>query len=205
MRMKTISAAVILAALGLAGCETGGGLRGVAASAAPEAHYTGPTSLADPDTTEITEEATPTESTDAPESAPDLGIHDPLAVTDGEESVDANIRINSVRYTSAPGNSYGDRSKNGYYVIVSLTVQVTKGTLPVNPLYFGYQTADGTVYHTMDGNAIFAGFEPGLDAGDVSAGRRVRGNVVFDVPRGRGASLTYEGPLGDVIGSWHLS
>ena len=90
-------------------------------------------------------------------------------------------------------------------MIVNVTVTVTAGILPVNPLYFAYQAPDGTTYHNGDGNSTFAGFDPELDSNEVPAGQRVRGNVIFDGKYGRGAKLQYESPSGEIIGAWLLA
>lgn len=195
MRRHPLASAGAVAAL-LAGCGT----HTVVGHGTPAITSSSPT----PQDTGSTEPPVSTETT-VPPGAADLSLTEDLEVTDGDNSVRATVHINSVRTSKRPKSEFGEPPANGTFVIVNVTVTVSKGTLPVNPLYFAFQAPDGTIYHPGDGNSLLAGFDPELDALDVPAGQRVRGNVVFDGRYGHGAKLQYESPTGEIIGTWLLA
>jgi hypothetical protein len=161
-------------------------------SSSPTPHYTGPTELPDPDITTVP--AGPTE----------LTLKQNLELT-SDDGTRATVHINSLRTAKRPSGDYGDPPAHGTFVIINVTITVTAGSLPVNPLYFSYQAPDGTTYHYGDGNTFLAGYDPQLNSNDVPAGQRVRGNIVFDGRYGHGAKLLYESPTGEIIGAWVLA
>ncbi|MFW0785172.1 DUF1942 domain-containing protein [Gordonia sp. CPCC 206044] len=83
---------------------------------------------------------------------------------------------------------------------VTVTVEATKGEMPVNPLYFIAKTADGTTFDPtyVDGNTT-------LHSGDLPAGEKVRGAVAFAVHGARPSALIYEAPLGEQLAKWTIT
>jgi hypothetical protein len=56
----------------------------------------------------------------------------------------------------------------------------------------------------MSGNAIMAGFDPGLSSGDLHAGQKTRGLLTFDAAAAAGGLLQLTDPLGSVLAQWKI-
>lgn len=144
-------------------------------------------------------------------SGPDTAMGTPIGQTitvtatefDGSKDI-TDVTVNSVTSHSHAGDDPDPMfdPKNGRFAVINVTVKCVRGDCAYNPLYFGWQEADGTAYGETDGNGIYAGYEPELSSGDLSAGQIKRGNVGFDVPLTAGAEVTLESPDGTEVGSW---
>lgn len=90
-------------------------------------------------------------------------------------------------------------SLNSREMTVDVTIQATKGRIPVNPLYFIAKAPDGTTYeYSWTGDST-------LHSGELPAGQKTRGTVVLDVAGGPEPNqLIYEGPLGEQLASWTI-
>ncbi len=115
--------------------------------------------------------------------------------------------FDGISYSSAPaqGSGFGEAPVNGEYAVADVTVTSLYGPVPVDPLYFRYQTAGGLTYASGNGNASWAGFGPPLDATTLFHGQSASGRVVFDVPPGRGSVLQIVNGTGDIVGQWSLT
>jgi hypothetical protein len=111
-----------------------------------------------------------------------------------------SLQLVSVKDYVGPHGSMSLAPVNGEYVVADISVIVTAGTYNANPLYFSYQTADARTYTMADGHAFDAEFKPSFQAMTLSAGQRLRGFVVFDVPKGSGASIL----INDSGAQWSL-
>lgn len=142
-------------------------------------------------------------STGAGQSAKDAKVGQAIRVT-GPEKLDASVTLVSAKPYRKGKGDYASPPEKGAFVVADLLVAVRGGRYAVNPLYLKYQAPDGTTFDSMSGNAITAGFDPQLSAGDIAAGQRTRGLVTFDVPAGAGARVQLTDELGSVIGQWAL-
>jgi Domain of unknown function (DUF4352) len=134
-----------------------------------------------------------------------VAVGQALKVTD-DQGTTAFITVESVKYS--PTNAVAALvseypPKNGLFAVVNVLVEVDAGAYPFNSVYFKWQTPDATTYSVIDGNAVFAGFEPAFGSGKLSTGQKTRGNVVFDVPT-KGGLLQLTSPTLDVIGQWTM-
>ena len=111
----------------------------------------------------------------APEALP--GIGQP-ASWDGFGSA-GTLTVNSTRRITSPESPIGTPPENGSYLVVNVTVQATKGSVDVNPLYFRAQSEGGDTK-----SAEITALAEQLAPGPVAAGRQVRGDVAFDVAEG---------------------
>jgi hypothetical protein len=151
------------------------------------------TSTSAPDTSATTSD---TSATTPQNAAVGQGLH----VT-GNEGVDATVVLSSfITATKGPGEG-AEAPKNGHYVVGKFLITDTAGTYNFNLLYLKFQTADGTTYTGLDGNSAYAGFQPSLSAGSLSAGQKTGGVVAFDVPEVHGI-IQLTDPLGGVVGQW---
>ncbi|MEY1677692.1 DUF1942 domain-containing protein [Gordonia sp. ABKF26] len=91
-------------------------------------------------------------------------------------------------------------SKNSSEMTIDVTIEATRGAVPVNPLYFFVKAADGTTYdYSWTGDST-------LRAGDLPAGQKTRGTVVFDITGGpEPTQVIYEAPLGEQLTSWTIT
>lgn len=143
---------------------------------------------------------TPAGGTTPSATAQNLAIGAALHVTDSSNA-SAFVTVESVKYSMEAIAAIGQGPKNGVYAIADVLVQDDAGTYNYNPLYVKYQEPDGTTYDFGSGNAAFAGFDPSLGSGSLSAGQKTRGNVAFDV-KTKGGLIQVTDPLGAVLGQW---
>jgi Domain of unknown function (DUF4352) len=102
------------------------------------------------------------------------------------------------QYAKEPGE-FGSKPEKGVFLVLDVTVVSKEGTYGANPFNFKFVAKDGTASEI----AIAVAFKPQLDATDLSAGQKVAGKIVFDVPKsaltgGRvqidGVGLDYDKP-----------
>jgi len=99
-----------------------------------------------------------------------------------------------------PGVSFAGPPKNGFYLVVDVTITSNEGQVSTNPLYWKVKDPDGRAYNASLGGG---GFEPQLQSGDVPTGRTSRGLVAFDVPAGP-MTLELSPPIGSALASWAI-
>jgi hypothetical protein len=85
------------------------------------------------------------------------------------------------------------------WVVIDVTVTVTKGTGSINPLFFKFIDSSGNKAEDFAG--MFAGCRP-LDSGNnMPAGTKRAGQLVYDLKVTTG-TLEYGNGMGDAYGSW---
>jgi hypothetical protein len=82
------------------------------------------------------------------------------------------------QYAKEPGD-FGSKPEHGVFLVLDVTVVCDEGTYHANPFNFKFVASDGTVSE----GAFTVGFKPSLNATDLSAGQKVAGKIVFDVPK----------------------
>jgi hypothetical protein len=90
------------------------------------------------------------------------------------------ITLNAVRTMATAEGPIGGPPQKGIYLVADVTVKVESGTLSANPLFFSVAAPDGTTFESELGV-----LNNQISSNDVHAGRQVRGEVAFDVPRGQ--------------------
>lgn len=123
-----------------------------------------------------------------------------IHITDSS-GLSADVTLEGVTYATAGTGAIAQPPQNGQYAVADVLVQDNAGQYPFNPLYFKYQTSDGTTYDSFSGNSVTAGFDPTLSSGTLNAGQKTRGNIVFDV-KSKGGLIQVTDPLGQVVGQW---
>jgi Domain of unknown function (DUF4352) len=78
------------------------------------------------------------------------------------------------------GTDFAEPPKNGSYLVIDVTLEVSQGTAGAGPFDWEARNSDGSVYA-----AVPAGLTgDDIDASDLGPGERTRGKVAFDVPVG---------------------
>jgi hypothetical protein len=104
---------------------------------------------------------------------------------------------NPKQYIKEPGE-FGGKPEKGIYLVLDATVVCKEGTYDANPFNFKFVAKDGTA-----SEVTYAEFKPALNATSLSAGQKVSGKIVFDIPKtavsgGRvqidGVGLDYDKP-----------
>ncbi|GAA4243268.1 hypothetical protein GCM10022255_001630 [Dactylosporangium darangshiense] len=96
----------------------------------------------------------------------------------GDKTVVDVTVTNAQQSTKEPGD-YGSKPEHGVFLALDVTVVCKEGTYDANPFNFKFVAKDGTVSE----GAFASGFKPALHATDLSAGQKVAGKIVFDVPQ----------------------
>lgn len=115
--------------------------------------------------------------------------------------VTVDVTLEGVTFATTGNGAIAQPAQNGQYAVADVLVQDNAGQYSFNPLYFKYQTSDGTTYDSFSGNSLTAGFDPTLSSGVLNPGQKTRGNVVFDV-KAKGGLVQVTDPLGQVVGQW---
>ncbi|WP_307875033.1 DUF4352 domain-containing protein [Frankia nepalensis] len=130
-----------------------------------------------------------------PAGAPPAGVLDigQTGTVEGEDYSDeviykAQITLHGICTTTSAVRSYGDPPENGLFVIANFTVQMISGQANVFGIHFFGLAEDGSRY-----DATYTEVGSMLNADDLKAGQKVRGNIVFDVPQD--VHLVYWEPL----------
>jgi hypothetical protein len=94
------------------------------------------------------------------------------------------------QYTKEPGE-FGSRPEKGVFLVLDVTVVCKQGTYHANPYNFKFVAKDGTASEI----ALAVSFKPALNAIDLSAGQKVAGKIVFDVPKAalKGGKIQIDG------------
>ncbi|MFD0787617.1 DUF4352 domain-containing protein, partial [Micromonospora azadirachtae] len=106
-----------------------------------------------------------------------MPVGDTLVITNDLSAVEITVTKFSTRTKGC--NEFAPKPDKGVYLIADVTVEVSKGSAAVNPLYFQWVAADGTETNAIAG--LFAGCGETLEPGEISAGRKVTGTLVFNV------------------------
>jgi len=175
---------IVVAVLALLCCGGGAVALIVGAQKADEAVSSLPTTLptGDLDDTPTREPALPGGPTAGPRATADgetrnMAIGDTLVISDDDGTVE--ITVTKVSTRSKACEEFGLAPDRGTYLLADVTVEVTKGTVSVNPLYFRWVAADGAEISSASGYASFCG--ESMEAGDVAAGGKRTGTLVFNV------------------------
>lgn len=113
-----------------------------------------------------------------------------------EGTTEVTVTAAKRQKTACKPNSF-NRPETGWYVVIDVTVKVTSGTAPINPLYFSYVDAGNSEV----AGAIFASCKDLGSGSDFPAGTVRSGQLAYDVAAGPG-TLTWSGVLGGQRGSW---
>lgn len=92
------------------------------------------------------------------------------------------VTIKSAKAFAKEPGTYGDKPKNGEFLVLDVLVQVKVAgdTTYVSDSDFKFVGADGTLY----ANAYQMGFGDTLSASELRAGQKSSGKVLFDLPKG---------------------
>lgn len=185
-----------LLALTLAGC---GGTPKIVAT--PSSQETTPTPAVCVSSPELCtpDEATPEPETSTEDTRPIGKIGDSMDISEDGVKV-ATITLTKVVKTTRPESSFGEKPKYGRFLIVTIQVKALK-QFEINPFDFYATDAEGTHYEYANGNALFAVDET-LDVADLSPGEKLKGRIVFDVPK-QALSVVYAPGIGSV-GMWSV-
>jgi hypothetical protein len=135
-------------------------------------------------------------------AATNASIGQAIHVADSS-GLSADVTVEKVTYATTGQGAIAQPPANGVYAVADVLIKVAGGDYSFNPLYFKYQTSDGTTSDSFSGNGLTAGFDPTLSSGTLHAGQQTRGNVVFDV-KSKGGVMQVTDPLGSVVGQWTL-
>jgi hypothetical protein len=126
-----------------------------------------------------------------------LGTTVKFTTADGAQSV----TVKSVKAFKGGCDGLSE-PKQGMYVVVDVTVAVTKGTASINALNFEWVGDDGTTANALSG--LFSGCEKNsLDtATDARAGQKRSGQIVYDVPSAKGSIEFAQDAFGSAEASW---
>ncbi len=114
---------------------------------------------------------------DAPAPAT-AGIGETVTLANRPRDSMVEITLTDAKWHAVEPGQLGSLPDHGMYLVVRVTVVCTHGTYHANPYNFSFVAADGTVFeHTWT-----VGFEPDLNAVDLTSGQRTSGKIVFDVP-----------------------
>jgi hypothetical protein len=102
---------------------------------------------------------------------------------------------------SAPANRKGALDGKNY-VVVTVDIACTSGSIAYNPLYFKLKDAGGVEYNT----GFFGGLGDELKSGDLPAGQKVHGTVGFEAPAAalHGSLVELSNAGLQTIGYWKL-
>jgi hypothetical protein len=154
-----------------------------------------------PESPENTAGTNPTPSGSTPAGSKRAKVGQALLVTDAS-GLKAKVTPTSFATHKEGSGQFAEKPKNGLFAVANVKIAVESGDYDFNPLYFKL-VISGDAYDAFDGNAMFSGFEPMLDAGTLRAGQSTGGYVVFDVPGPRGV-LQLTDPIGGVVGEWNV-
>lgn len=96
--------------------------------------------------------------------------------TEAEGSI---YTVNAVDDPFVPSNSYSKPAAGNRFVAIDVTQEATASSDAANPLYFFLQDGQGYEYRPT-----WADREPSFSSGDLTAGQKRRGWVIFEVPLG---------------------
>ncbi len=157
-------------------------------------------------TTSPSPAATPSASSPAVPSGPEmLAMGDSASVTTGG-TPSATITVSAPVVTTRPADQYGSAPQNGYFVAVTVKVtadQAYTDGFDINPLDF-YALSGGTHYGWGDGNAIWAlsSSTKELNSATLAAGESTSGKLAFDVSSPHGYIVYAPNLDGQPLAEW---
>jgi hypothetical protein len=98
--------------------------------------------------------------------------------TNGNVPFSLQVQVASLKKSRLPLSQFGDKPK-GTFVGILVQYTCAKGTCSYNPYDFTVRNESGDEY-----SAVYPPFEPDLHSGDLRAGRKARGYMTFDLPKG---------------------
>ncbi|WP_161925557.1 DUF1942 domain-containing protein [Gordonia crocea] len=101
-------------------------------------------------------------------------------------------------YEDAGHVDISDIGMSGSIFSFVATITTSRGSLPVNPLYWSAKAADGTMYTSPNFSNTTLG------TGSLPAGERARGVVAFEITGPRPTLVSYEGVFGDRLATWTI-
>ncbi|TWP47025.1 DUF4352 domain-containing protein [Lentzea tibetensis] len=116
----------------------------------------------------------------------------------------AEVTLNSVTTATKGGPPIDIKPESGTFVILEITYVGKKGKYPVNPMYWHLITPDGKDIDQIKGNAMLASPADDLEAGDVEAGKTLKGRVALDAKLDPGTKIVVTDVLDKPIGEWVL-
>lgn len=133
-------------------------------------------------------------------SAPKTGLPVGSTVHVTMKSGELDVTLKSV--TTRKNQCKGDlqtKPLNGVFMVLDVTLKVTSGTAPINPLYFSHVTTSGTATTWVD----LTGCTDIKGGNETPAGTVISGRILFDVPSVAG-TVVYADPVGNPAGSWKV-
>lgn len=124
-----------------------------------------------------------------------FAVGQPVAFTTPDGA--GTVTVNGVTRSSAP-DVFGQPPKHGAFLIVDLTLAVSRGSATANPFGFSAQDAQSFTYQAAAGVA-----QQDIDSSNLSAGQQVRGQIAFDVPPGP-VTVSWRTPLGTTVATWAI-
>jgi hypothetical protein len=142
------------------------------------------------------------DSDETGDPAPELlKIGETLVMT-SEAGDQLEVTVRKQKFRKTPCGAYGQKPKNGGYLIADVSVKVTKGKGDVSPYDFEFLTPDDYSMDNTAGGGSYCGNDIASIRGLKAGGKR-SGQVVFDVPSAKG-EIIFKSPLGAVAGSWKV-
>jgi hypothetical protein len=125
-----------------------------------------------------------------------------LTLTDETMGYSAVVTLDSVTTATKGGPPIDITPESGTFVILEITYEGKKGKYPINPMYWHLITPDGKDIDQIKGNAMLASPPDDLEAGDVEAGKTVKGRVALDAKLDPGTKIVITDVLDKPIGEW---
>lgn len=148
----------------------------------------------------VTDSTTGASTDHAPTTGLTIGAAEGISATTDDGA--AEIRVLAVKRVTDAGGEYGEKPKNGNYLLIDVQYTATDGTYNYNPFDWTVRDADGRTYSLSDGGN-YQGKINVLHSGTVAKGSKARGIVVVDAPKG---ALTLElgGGFGNAPATWKI-
>ncbi len=113
------------------------------------------------------------------------------------------ITVSSPKVWRKPSNAeLGSKPKYGRFLRVTVSAASTTGVFGVNPFEFTIVDGEGTRYQMGEGSAMTEFADDSLSDADLNPGEKIKGTIVFDVPRGP-LTLAYA-PASQTLATWQL-
>jgi len=147
-----------------------------------------------------------TDTTDPSTSADDSAYNDmpigqsiTVSGTNNDTPYVMDLKAVSIKKSKAAIEDYGNKPK-GSYVGILVEYTCTQGTCSYNPFDFKVRNSDGDEFDSSSSS-----FTPGLESGDLRHGRKARGYITYDLPKGKYV-LEYSAGFADTTSaSWKFS
>jgi hypothetical protein len=159
-------------------------------------------------TSAVTQPTAPADTLPVDTSPPDTAADDSAPATaaagqtinlstDAGDSVD--VTLGKVAFWRRGGGDDPTGPQYARFLVVKATLQATSGSFDYNADDFYVRMGDGQRYDQGGGNVCCSNdFGQQLQYGTLHAGQRVKGVLVFDIPRGHGAIVYGTGRQDDV-------